>query len=144
MRSYVRNLVLPGLLFSVLLTAFGCAQPVLEPESCLGARDPVKRLYSLHMDSGPNPLNADLEKMRGFLSANLYRELGTKRGNSEDYLTQSREFPKAFRVGTCRDAGNGPEFDVLLFWRTEDFQKEQKIIVTAANENKWVVSSVRK
>lgn len=144
MRSFLRNSVIAVVLSSVSMFAYSCAQPVLEPASCLAARDPVKRLYSLHMDGGPNPKNADLDRMRGFLSADLYRQLGSRDENTGDYLTQSSEFPKAFRVGTCRDTGNGPEFDVLLFWRTQEMQKEQTIIVTAAEEDKWVVSSVRK
>ena len=134
-----------GCLAAVLvLFSFGCGQPVLESENCLASRDPVKRLYSLHIDGGANPKGAKLERIRGFLSEGLYKKLSANENGPADYLTQSDKFPKAFRVGTCRDVDSGTEFDVLLFWRTDEISREQKIVVSAVKEDDWVVGSARR
>jgi len=144
MSLVLEKLVPLGLLIALLINVCGCGQPILESEDCTAARDQVKRLYSLHMFGGANPRGESLENLRKLLSTNLFKRLAGEKSDSEDYLTQSRVFPKAFRVGTCSETESGPEFDVLLFWRTEEINRERKIVVTALKENKWVVNSVRR
>ncbi len=119
-----------------------CQQPVLESANCLQARDNVKRLYSIHIDGGPRPSGKKLEKLRDLVSQALYTELSAKREGKMDYLTQTTDFPKATRVGVCRDTPAGPEFDVLLIWRRSESNYEETIRVGAIKEKAWVVNTV--
>ncbi len=132
-----------AMIFAAFLSG-SCSQPILESSNCAEARDNVKRLYSLHLDQGPNPGQEKLELLRGYLSGALFDKLSKSDGRETDYLTQYVDFPKAFRVGACRDTANGPEFEVLLFWRREEKNFEEKIFVTAVKEKNWVIQAVKK
>ncbi len=124
-----------------ILTA--CQQPVLESANCLEARDTVKRVYSIHIDGGPRPTGKTLERLKDFISRSLYKTLSEQPEGKFDYLTQTTDFPKATRVGVCRDTQSGPEFDVLLIWRRNESNLEEIIRVGVVKEGKWVVNSVQ-
>jgi hypothetical protein len=143
----IQNRLSFGLLSVVLITTavfVSCDQPVMESGDCLQSRDTVKKLYSIHLDGGANPTGPKLEKLRRFVTVDLYKLLSSADGSGEDYLTQQTDFPKAFRAGACRDTDAGPELDVLLLWRNEESNTERTIVVNTIKQEKWVVNAVRK
>lgn len=130
------------LIFAVVIVGSSCSQPILESEGCVAARDSVKRLYSIHLDQGPNPSAQQLESLRDFLSGDLLKKLSVRNPKEKDYLTQHDDFPKAFRVGVCHETSAGTEFEVLLFWRRNDKNREEKIRVDMKKEDRWVANTV--
>lgn len=124
------------------LIAASCQQPVLETESCIAARDSVKRLYSIYLDSEGGSKANRLSKVGKFLSDGLSEELARQGPGDADYLTKSEVMPKASRVGSCREVNGNPQFEVLLFWRKDEVNVEKKIIVSVKNEDDWVTDRV--
>jgi hypothetical protein len=149
MRDSFRNQRLCGIVILTVaaLISASCGQPVLESEACLESRDSLRKVYSIHLDGGANPTGAGLERLRKFLSKDLFEELSkynTKAGDDvKDLMTQNKEFPRAFRAGTCRDTDAGTEFEVLLLWRDDETNTERKILVTMQKADEWLVTKVR-
>ncbi|MEZ5307352.1 MAG: hypothetical protein R2684_09430 [Pyrinomonadaceae bacterium] len=140
-RTYVIQASLLAIALSLALSS--CSQPILEPESCMAARDVVKRLYSIHMDGGVIKDSNSLDRIKPFLSDTLLEQIKGEIGKSFDYLTQTENFPKAFRVGGCKVVDGKPEFSVLLFWKTEEKSTQREIIVSTTKTEGWVVEKVK-
>lgn len=129
--------------FSTILIA-GCSVPTLVPESCTEARGPLKKLYSLHFDRGFEPDDSYKEQRGEFLSDRLKGEIDGQSGF--DYLTQTGDPPKAFRIGKCTETGKDVvSFGVLLFWKDDqrDEQREINASMTRRGDG-WVVDKVEK
>ncbi len=121
----------------------GCNQPVLESEQCIASRDTVKRFYSFHFGNEMQPSAENLTKRKKFLSNDLLEKLGQE-NSKKDYFTQTDDYPKAFRVGSCENSGNDrAKFEILLFWRRDEINTQRAIIVEAVNENgQWLIDKV--
>ena len=126
------------------LFAVSCSQPVLEPESCIAARDSVKRLYSLYLDTEVGSKDQRLAVVRNLLSQRLFDELSQQQAVEIDYMTQSKDMPKAARVGACNAANGETRFEVLLFWRKDEVNIETRVLATLKNQNGWVTDRVTK
>ncbi len=134
-----------GLFLSFFAFLVGCSQPVLESPECIESRDSVKKFYSYHFGNDMKPTAKNLEKRKRFLSEELKQNLEKKTDNKTDYFTQADQPPKAFRVGKCKDvAKEKTQFDILLFWRTEEENIEREIQVEAIKkDNKWLINQVK-
>ena len=112
MRSAISNkqLVLrKRLLFTscLLLIAYclsACSIPNLEKPECAGARDVVKRFYSFHFGNDMRPSAENLKRRQAYLTPELFKELSAKPETKQDYFTATEDYPRAFRVGACKDA----------------------------------------
>ena len=127
----------PGSVLFVTLY-LGCSVPILESEACIAAREPVKRLFSLHLDRSSTESD-QIARIQEYASPELIQKI---RGSQTDYVTKSSDLPKAARVGACTDSNNGPQFEVLLFWRRNDVNEERRVIATAKEIDKWVVNEI--
>ncbi len=134
------------LILSILYFAFliGCSQPILESKECIESRNIVKRFYSYHIGNDMTPSAEYLEKREEYLSIDLIEQLPTEFDSAKDYFTNSDDYPKAFRAGSCENAGKDKtKFEVLLFWRKNETNIQREIEVEAINQNdKWLVNKV--
>lgn len=130
-------------IFCVLLAA-GCSVPTLEPESCSDARGSLKKLYSMHFDRGFEPDDRYREERGEFISDRLKGEIDGQSGF--DYLTQTGDPPKAFRIGKCTETGkDAVSFGVLLFWKDEQRDEQREINASMIrNSGGWAVDKVEK
>ncbi|QQS41098.1 MAG: hypothetical protein IPM63_17310 [Acidobacteriota bacterium] len=131
------------LLFAFFL-AVSCSVPNLESESCVDARGELKKLYSLHFDRGRASDEQYRRDRERFLTEDLAQRIDE---NGEiDYLTQTGDFPKAFRIGKCTETGKDTlSFGVLLFWR--DVNRDEQREIEASMEKTdggWVLDKVEK
>lgn len=129
------------LVFFVL--ASGCSVPNLAKPECSAARDAVKRFYSFHFASEMEPSAEALKDRAEYLTNRLSDEL-IRAGEHEDYFTQTADFPKAFRVGTCTSSDDGPAVvQVVLLWRDDTRSEQTEVLVTTVLiDGKWSIDSV--
>lgn len=123
----------------------GCSQPILEAEECIEARNGVKRFYSFHFGNDLKPSKENFEKRAEFLSENLRRKLSAETFGKTDYFTQTEDYPKAFRIGKCAaKSATQTEFEVLLFWRTNESNVQREIRVELVKEKgNWLINEVK-
>src|SRR6476619_5345889 len=95
-----------GLLFLFCLVAAGCSLPSLEKPQCTAARDTVKRFYSLHFADDMRPSAQNIKASQPFLTPVLFQGLSASNETAKDYFTQTDDYPKAFRVGSCSSDTN--------------------------------------
>lgn len=126
-------------------TAFvsACSVPNLEPEACTEARGELKKLYSLHFGSATEKDERYQKERDGFISQRLKSEIDDREGF--DYLTQTSDFPKAFRIGKCSETGQEQlSFGILLFWKDAQRDEQREIDAQMSRENgQWVVERVQ-
>ena len=129
----------------LFLAASSCSVPNLETAGCDEARNEVKRFYSLHFanESNPNP-GYQAEKSE-LITPNLKSALSVDDIDG-DYFTKTRDFPKAFRVGTCESLDeNRTRLQVVLLWRDDTRNEQSEVTVTAARtDGKWLINSVER
>ena len=83
---------------------------------------------------------------RTYLTERLAADLASSPDNEDDYFTQTKDFPKAFRVGSCSTETEGVTiFHVVLLWRDDarDEQTEVKV-TTVRSGDKWLIDRVAK
>jgi hypothetical protein len=142
MRARVLFRVLATL--TLLTTTFSCSLPNLETPECAEARDSVKRFYSLHFANQQRPTDEYVKAREEFLSEALSGPLSSFDPQKGDYFTRTQDFPKAFRVGTCRaESAESSIIQVLLLWRddTRNEQNEVKVRTVKAGD-RWLIDSV--
>lgn len=134
---------LPSILFVAVLAA-ACSVPTLEPESCSEARGSLKKLYSMHFDRGFDPDERYEEERGEYLSDRLKGEMDGQDGF--DYLTQTGDPPKAFRIGKCSETGkDAVSFGVLLFWKDDQRDEQREINASMVKSgDRWTVDRVEK
>jgi hypothetical protein len=79
-----------------------------------------------------------------YLTSDLVKALAASSEQSSDYFTQTEDFPKAFRVGTCDAVSDDKaELQVLLFWK-DDTRSEQKEVQVEAvkRSDTWLINKV--
>lgn len=138
-----KRIVFFGLIFIAFLN-FSCSVPNLEKPECTESREIIKQFYSNHFGGDLKPNQANLEKMKNSLTANLLAELKGKNENEFDYFTQTNDYPKAFRVGGCEVISeNKTGFEILLFWKDESRSEQREIKVETVKENgNWLINKV--
>jgi hypothetical protein len=122
----------------------GCSIPNLEPPMCTEARNAVREFYSFHFGNDMAFSLDNLKKRERFLSPELVKKLLASADGNDPFTTGSKDFPKAFRVGECREiAPDKVELQVLLFWRDDvrSEQQELKTIVIKQNDN-WLLDDM--
>lgn len=136
--------LIPALCIFNFIFLVGCSQPVLESEQCIESRDTVKRFYSFHFGNEMKPSAENLAERKKFLSKELQENLARENDSKKDYFTQTDDYPKAFRVGSCENSASGrAKFEILLFWRRNEINIQREIKVEAVRENgKWLVDKV--
>ncbi|REJ77705.1 MAG: hypothetical protein DWQ47_15150 [Acidobacteria bacterium] len=125
----------------VSLFAFStCSVPNLEPKSCIEARGELKKLYSLHFDRGFDPDERYRKDRDEYLSNRLKSSIDA---GEEDYLTQTADHPKAFRIGECGELAERVQFEILLFWKDDSRDEQREILVDMVrDESVWKVDRV--
>jgi hypothetical protein len=90
------------------------------------------------------PSAENLKQREKFLSAGLIQTLSGEAETQVDYFTGTSDYPKAFRLGTCKAVSpERTEFQVLLFWRDDTRNEQHELVVEAIKENgKWLVDKV--
>lgn len=136
------------LLFCFLSSVFcllSCSVPNLEKPECAAARQTVKELYSFHFGNDMKFSPENLKQREKFLTADLRRYLYEQKEGGNDYFTQTEDYPKAFRVGTCKiiEPDKRVNFQVLLFWKDENRNEQKEVNVEIVRRNdEWLVNKV--
>jgi hypothetical protein len=136
-----------GFRLLIILLAFclgSCSIPNLEEAECLEARNDVRQFYSFHFGNDMKPSAENLKQREKFLSAGLIGTLSASGETLNDYFTATSDYPKAFRLGTCKAISPGKvEFQLLLFWRDDTRNEQKELAVETVRENgKWLVDKV--
>ena len=122
-----------------------CSVPNLEKPECTAARDTVKRFYSFHFDNHGTGPDQVLPEHLTFLTPRLVGEIASLTARKRDYFTDTEDFPKAFRVGTCKADGDTVTLQVLLLWRDDQASKQEEVKVqTVKSGDSWLIDKVSK
>jgi hypothetical protein len=142
----VQNLLLLFFIAHCALFVSSCSLPSLEKPECSAARDAVKRFYSFHFANDMHPSADSLRASEEYLTDRLFSSLSASTEAKIDYFTQTDDYPRAFRVGTCSvEADDKALLQVLLFWRDETRTQQRAIKVEAVKiGDKWLVDKVSK
>lgn len=134
------------LMFALCLLLFSssCSIPNLEKPECTEARQTVKEFYSYHFGNDMKPLKENLQPRGKFLTDQLNQQLLSQIGGATDYFTQTDDYPKTFRVGSCEVVDSEKTiFGVLLFWKTDTRSEQREIKVeTVKRQDKWLINRV--
>ena len=135
MRSVILLILILGLIGGA------CSVPTLESNSCLQAQESLKQLLSVHFDKGFEGGKAYKEHRAEHITDRLKSEIDSRPGF--DYLTQTDDPPKAFRIGTCTEKGNDEvSLSVLLFWRDDNRSEQQEVNIDMKRiGGKWLADS---
>jgi len=127
----------------VLLFA-SCSLPSFEKPQCTAARDTVKRFYSLHFADDMRPSAQSLKASEPFLTPALFQSLSAASQTAIDYFTQTDDYPKAFRVGTCTlESDDKALLQVVLLWRDDNRSQQKEVHVdTVKTGDKWLINNV--
>ena len=130
--------------FSLVLLASSCGIPTIESQNCLDARAAVREFYSYHFDGEMALSDKHLDKLQKYMTAESYEDLRGKPSENDVFTTNTNNYPKAFRVGSCKeDSPDNATLSVLLFWHKDDQNTQQEITVEARKVNdKWLFSKV--
>ena len=136
-----------GLLFAHCAVFFfvSCSIPNLETADCKDSRDAVKQMYSVHFGGDMKPTADNLKSGEKFLTEELISELRTPTDDKTDYFTQTDDYPKAFRIGSCSVSQPGERvlIQILLFWKDDNRSEEKEIFVESVKrDGKWLISKV--
>lgn len=135
------------LLFCILhcaLCVSSCSIPSLEKPQCTEARDAVKRFYSFHIGNDMRPSAESLKASESYLTSDLFKRLSGTNETAKDYFTQTEDYPRAFRVGTCMtDSNDKAVFQVVLLWRDDTRTEQKEVHVEAVKTGgQWLINNV--
>jgi hypothetical protein len=122
----------------------GCSIPNLEPQSCIDSRTPIREFYSFHFGNDMNFSHENLEKREPFLTPEFVSRLTQLPDGADPFTTGDTDYPKAFRVGECKEiTPDKTEFQVLVFWK-DDVRSEQREarVITVNRDDRWLIDSV--
>jgi hypothetical protein len=128
--------------FCFLLSA--CSVPNLEESECTVARLEVKKFYSFHFGNEMK-FSADNLKLREkFLTADFYKSVVSSEAENDVFTTNSVDFPKAFRLGSCKVIEpTKTDFEVVLFWKDDNRNEQKTIHVEAVKQtDKWLINRI--
>jgi hypothetical protein len=124
--------------------SIGCSIPNLEKPECAAARQTVREFYSYHFGNDMKPSEENLRQREKFLTARLKQNLAAQSDGKKDYFTETDDYPKAFRVGSCEAASTDKTvFEVVLFWKDDTRSEQREIKVETVKQNdKWLINKV--
>ena len=131
-------------LFCLAFSVAGCSLPSLEKPQCKAARDTVKRFYSLHFADDMRPSAENIKASQPFLTPVLFQGLSASSETAKDYFTQTDDYPKAFRVGSCSsDSDTKAVLQVVLLWRDDNRTEQKEVHVeTVKVGGQWLINNV--
>jgi hypothetical protein len=90
------------------------------------------------------PTTENLEAAAPFVTEELRRTLNNAPTTAVDYFTQTDDYPRTFKVGTCSVQPNGHAvLDLILLWRDESRTQQREIKVeTVKQSDKWLIDKV--
>jgi len=124
--------------------SISCSIPNLEKPECTEARQTVREFYSFHFGNDMKLSKENLQKRERFLTDGLKQNLAAQAESPKDYFTTTDDYPKAFRIGDCKVAGeNKVVFQVVLFWKDDSRSEQREIRVETVKRNdKWLIDKV--
>lgn len=128
----------------IFLGLAACSIPNLESQACIDSRNTVREFYSSHFGNDMRFSAENLKQRERFLTPELARKVSDSSEDADPFTTGTSDIPKAFRVGECRDVSpERTEFQVLLFWRTDERTEQREITVEAVKENdNWLIDGI--
>jgi hypothetical protein len=136
-----------GLFFCLLPFYFllsACSVPILEQPECTESRLAVKEFYSFHFGHEMKMSDENLKLREKFLTSDLFKSFEQKTSENDVFTTNSTDFPKAFRLGSCKVIEPAKtDFEIVFFWK-DDNRNEQKIIHIEAvkHTDKWLINKI--
>jgi hypothetical protein len=90
------------------------------------------------------PSAGNLKASEIFLTIDLFNRLSASNETARDYFTQTDDYPKAFRVGTCTaDADDKVIMQVLMLWRDDQRTEQKEVHVEMVKaQDKWLINNV--
>ena len=132
------------LIFTFCFWLWGCSIPNLEPPECTQSREAVRDFYSFHLGNEMSFTQENLKLREKFLSSEYLKSLQSFQNDADIFTTNSKDFPKAFRIGGCKviDA-NKTNIEILIFWKTDTRSEQKTIHAETVKENgKWLLNKV--
>lgn len=133
------------LFISVISVAgFGCGVPNLESPECTEARVAVKQFYSFHFGNDMRPSAENFKLRERFFSKRFYSMLAVATESDVDPFTMTREFPRTFKIGECKEMSPASvDFQIQLYWRDDEQTVQQEVMAKVIRENgPWLVDNV--
>lgn len=90
------------------------------------------------------PSAENLKQREKFLTGSLKQQLEQQTETARDYFTQTDDYPKAFRVGSCKvENENKTVLQILLFWKDAQRSEQKEVQVEAVKENNnWLINKI--
>lgn len=139
------NVLIIGIILAALFVS-SCSVPNLDDPQCAEARPEVRQFYSFHFGNDMKPSADNLKQREKFLTPDLIKTLSASNETKVDYFTATDDYPKAFRIGTCKVVSpSQTEFQILLFWRDDTRSEQREIKVeTIKQDARWLIDKVLK
>lgn len=120
--------------------------PSLESPACAESKDAVREFYSLHFGNEMKFSAEGMKLRERFLTPELARSVAASPEGTDPFTTGTDDFPKAFRVGECREhSTERTESTVLLLWRTDDRTEQREVKVETIDKNdKWLINAIKR
>jgi hypothetical protein len=138
------KIVLLGLFFALFQL---CSVPNLESPECSEARQKVKEFYSYHFADDMSFSEEKLESKKKYLTDRFFNELRHEQTQADVFTTADMDFPKSFSVGKCRlIEPEKAEIDVLLLWKRENYESQQRLIKVELQKQKdvWLIDEIKR
>lgn len=136
------------LTFCLLLTAYcslNCGSvPNLEPPECTASRGTVREFYSYHFGNEMRFSPENLQKRAKYFTPEYFKSLQNLPTGGDVFTTNNDDFPKAFRVGSCKVVDpSKTDFEVLLFWKTDTRSEQREIHVEVVKQgDQWLINKI--
>ncbi len=141
LKCAMRYLTILFCITSCAFFAVGCSIPSLEKPECTEARETVKQFYSWYFAANAGERDRHPEMFKKYLSPSF--DVEAKQGQVDEFVL-SDDFPKTFRLGSCKVMGEKEvEIQVQLFWRDDVKTVQKEVHVdTVKLEDKWLIDRV--
>lgn len=134
----------PLFLFLLLMTS-ACSIPNLEPAACTESRTVIREFYSFHFGNDMKFSPDNLKLRERFLTPEFARSVSASPEQTDPFTTGNTDFPKAFRVGECKEiSSDRTEFQLLLFWRDDTRTEQREIRIEATRNNGWLIDKINR
>ncbi|MBP9664526.1 MAG: hypothetical protein KBD94_07865 [Pyrinomonadaceae bacterium] len=126
------------------LCIFGCGAPSLESTVCSAARDAGKRFYSFHFANDMRLTDEGLKARQRFLTPRYFEMLSAADAGDLDPFTMTREYPRTFKIGECREASpTDVDLQVQLYWRDDEKTVQQEVVANLVKQgDEWLLDGV--
>ena len=86
----------------------------------------------------------NLRQREKFLSDDFIKTFQSAPPENDVFTTNSTDYPKAFRIGSCKaEAADKTVFEVLLFWKDDARTEQRAIDVEVIKQNdKWLINKI--